>query len=69
MHQLHSKLTWQKELLELDYGGIVLYGAGQLLLLLGLAWGGAAYSWTSAHVLATLIIGIVLLILFGLYGT
>jgi len=67
LHQLHSKLTWQKELRELDYGGIVLYGAGQLLILLGLAWGGAAYSWTSAHVLGTLVLGCVLIVLFALY--
>lgn len=38
MGQLHSKLTWTKELKELDYGGIILYGAGQLLLLLALGW-------------------------------
>lgn len=32
------------------------------------AWGGAAYPWSSAHVLATLILGCVLLIAFGFYG-
>ena len=36
LRQLHSTLTWQKELLELDYGGVILYGGGQLLLLLAL---------------------------------
>jgi hypothetical protein len=36
MKQLHSGLTWTKELKELDYGGVVLYGAGQLLILLAL---------------------------------
>ena len=71
--------------MNIDYGGVILYGAGQFLILLALgmctsafifcrqptnslrAWGGAAYSWTSAHVLTTLILGCVLLIAFGFY--
>ncbi|KAK4936926.1 hypothetical protein LTR10_022304 [Elasticomyces elasticus] len=69
----HTALGWSltrmEELKQLDYIGIVLYGGGILLLLLGLAWGGSAYTWTSSHVLATLILGCLLLVLFGLYET
>lgn len=33
------------------------------------AWGGKQYTWSSAQVIATLVIGIVTLICFVLYGT
>ncbi|KAI1618842.1 siderophore iron transporter [Exophiala viscosa] len=69
LHQLHRSLTRLEELKQLDYIGIILYGGGILLLLLALAWGGSAYTWTSSHVLATLIVGCLLLVLFGLYET
>lgn len=68
LRQLHSKMTWKKELQHLDYGGIILYTAAIVLILLALAWGGSAYTWTDAHVLGTLITGCLLLIVFALYG-
>lgn len=68
LSQLHSKLTWKKELKQLDYGGIILYTAAIVLILLALAWGGSAYSWTDAHVLGTLVTGCILLLIFAVYG-
>jgi hypothetical protein len=52
----------------LDFGGIVLYTGGLLLLLLGLSWGGTVYPWKSEHVIATIVIGaLISLVGFGLY--
>jgi hypothetical protein len=57
-----------QELQELDYGGIFLYALGLLLILLGFTWGGNAYPWKSAHVVATLVVGFLIIIAFGFYG-
>lgn len=38
------------------------------LMLLALNWAGGAYPWSNPHVYATLVVGIVLFIAFGLYG-
>lgn len=52
----------------MDFVGIVLFVAGLLLFLMGLSWGGQLYPWRSAHVIATIVVGLVLLIVFGFYG-
>lgn len=41
--------------------------SGTTLALIGLTWGGIAYSWSSVHVLATLIIGFALIGAFFIY--
>lgn len=50
-------LTRWQILGQLDYLGIFLYTAGLTLFLLGLGWGGTAYRWDSATVLALLCTG------------
>ena len=57
-----------QEIREMDYGGIVLFTGGLILFLLGLSWGGTLYPWSSAHVIATLVVGILTLIGFVFYG-
>lgn len=57
---------WQK-LGYLDFLGFGLLAAGLSLLLTGLDLGGGLYGWTDAPVLVTLILGIVILIAFGVY--
>ncbi|PWN52121.1 MFS general substrate transporter [Violaceomyces palustris] len=49
-----------------DYLGSLLILVGTVLLLLGLNWGGQAYAWSSAHVVATLTLGAASLVAFGL---
>ncbi len=44
--------------------GVLAGGTGSLLL--GLVWGGRQYSWSSGHVLGTVVVGAVLLALFAL---
>lgn len=65
---LHRDRTVREELAEMDFGGIFLYVAGFFLFLLGLAWGGSVHPWTSAYVLAPLIIGFFTLVGFLFYG-
>ncbi|KAK2024339.1 major facilitator superfamily transporter [Colletotrichum zoysiae] len=47
-----------KRLQTIDVGGQVLFLFGFGLLILGLTWAGATYSWTSPAVLATLVLGV-----------
>lgn len=50
----------KSKLAKIDYVGTALVLSASVLLLLGLNWGGQQYSWSSPHVLVTLVLGIVL---------
>jgi hypothetical protein len=54
----------RSKLLKLDWYGSILTLSWAVLILLGLSWGGSQYAWTSPAVLAPLIIGVFLLLLF-----
>ena len=56
-----------KKLARLDILGFILLTAGLTLFLTGLNSGGGLYPWASAPVLATLIIGLLCLVAFGVY--
>lgn len=66
----HTRLdhlsTWEK-LARLDLPGFGLLSAGLTLLLVAINLGGGIFTWTAAQVLATLVVGIVVLLAFGLY--
>lgn len=66
----HTRLDhlsfWQK-LGRLDLPGTGLLTAGLTIFLTGLNLGGGIFGWSSAPVLATLIVGLVVMIAFGLY--
>ncbi|KAB5566058.1 major facilitator superfamily domain-containing protein [Coniochaeta sp. 2T2.1] len=47
--------------------GSGLFVSSATLILLGLDWAGGAYAWSNPHVAAPLTIGLVLLVLFGIY--
>lgn len=66
-HTHLDHLSFWKKLSRLDLPGFFLLTAGLTLLLAGLNLGGNLYLWASAPVLATLIIGIVTLVAFGIY--
>ena len=51
----------------IDFGGMILFILGIGLIIIATTWGGATYSWSSAAVLVTLILGIVFLFAFALY--
>ncbi len=54
-------------LLTVDYGGQLLFLWGIGLLILALTWAGSTYAWNSAAVLAPLVLGCVLSVLWVLY--
>lgn len=66
----HTRLDhmsfWQK-LGQLDLPGYFLITAGLTTFLVALNLGGELYSWTSARVLATLIVGLVIIVAFFVY--
>lgn len=61
------RTTLRKRLQTIDVGGQVLFLFGLGLLILGLTWAGATYSWKSPAVLVTLILGILISALFVLW--
>lgn len=65
---LHRNRSRWQEVKDLDFGGIVLYSGGFLVLCMGLSWGGIVYPWKSAHVIGTVVAGAVTVIGFVLYG-
>lgn len=65
---LHKRRTRVEQLKRVDFIGILLFMAGLILILLGLSWGGTMYSWSSAHVIATIVIGFFTFVAFVYYG-
>jgi len=60
-------LSRKETLARIDFIGGFLSIVGLLLFMAAIQWGGYQYPWTSAHVLAPLIIGLVMFGLFILY--
>jgi hypothetical protein len=66
--RVNSQGMSRKEVLaQIDYIGGLLSVSGMLLFMMGMQWGGYQYPWTSAHVLAPLILGVVLIVAFVLW--
>ncbi|KAF9739472.1 trichothecene efflux pump, partial [Paraphaeosphaeria minitans] len=57
-------LSRKQVLSEIDYIGGFLSISGMLLFMMGMQWGGYQYRWSSAHVLAPLILGAILIVAF-----
>jgi MFS family permease len=64
---LHQNRSKREQIRRLDYVGIVLFTAGLILFIMGLSWGGNMYPWKSAHVIAPIVVGALLLIAFGFW--
>ncbi|KAK5115393.1 hypothetical protein LTR85_009853 [Meristemomyces frigidus] len=68
--RVNSQGLSRKEILaQIDFVGGFLSIVGMLLFMMGMQWGGYQYPWSSAHVLAPLVIGAVFLIGFGFWET
>ncbi|KAK7061333.1 MFS domain-containing protein [Favolaschia claudopus] len=57
----------RKKLAQVDWIGNAIVVLGSGLSIIGLTWGGIRYPWKSAEVLAPLVIGLVLLVVFGVF--
>ncbi|OCK84372.1 siderophore iron transporter, partial [Lepidopterella palustris CBS 459.81] len=66
-HHLHTRESKRHLLKTLDYGGLIIFIGGAISLLLGISWGGQKYPWSAWQVIATIVIGGVALVCFGLY--
>ncbi|KAH9240767.1 hypothetical protein K456DRAFT_1881904 [Colletotrichum gloeosporioides 23] len=58
---------WKMKLKAVDFVGSGLALAGTSVLMLGLTWGGGEYSWNSAHVIATIVVGFVVCVAFVMW--
>ncbi|KAJ5543828.1 MFS general substrate transporter [Penicillium frequentans] len=59
--------AFREILTNVDFVGILLMAGSFTALIIGVTWGGSTYSWNSGRIIATLTIGCVGLVLFGLY--
>ncbi|KIX06645.1 uncharacterized protein Z518_04621 [Rhinocladiella mackenziei CBS 650.93] len=64
LHKRHRRMELIKDF---DYIGLILFAAGMVLFALGVSWGGGYLPWTSAAVIAPLVIGFVGLVAFLLW--
>jgi len=60
-------LSTREKIARIDFLGGILLTTGLCFVLVALNWGGVDYPWVSAHVLSFLIVGFVLMIVFGLW--
>ncbi|EXJ56035.1 hypothetical protein A1O7_08966 [Cladophialophora yegresii CBS 114405] len=60
----HSRKEKLRMIRNFDYIGIFLFTSGMVLFLLGISWGGNVYPWKSAAVIATIVIGALVLTAF-----
>jgi hypothetical protein len=67
MNRISSKDRFLARLGTVDFGGQLIFLFGMGLLVLALTWAGSYYPWTTAEVLAPLVIGAVLLVIFLIY--
>ncbi|KAF1918857.1 major facilitator superfamily domain-containing protein [Ampelomyces quisqualis] len=58
---------WKKKIAAVDFFGTFLALAGSAVLVLSLTWAGGEYAWSSPHVIASLIVGVVVSICFVLW--
>ncbi len=49
--------TRRQQFQDLDFIGLLFYGGGLIIFLLGISWGNNPYPWKSAHVLVPLLLG------------
>lgn len=61
-----GKSKWAK-VRALDYGGMLLFISGEVLFLMGINWGGGLYSWKSIQVIACIIVGFFMILIFVTY--
>lgn len=64
--QEHTTESFLERVRLFDPIGTALITPGLILLLLAVQWGGTEYSWSSTRVIVTLVLGIVLLVAFGI---
>ncbi|XHF96548.1 hypothetical protein AWENTII_000177 [Aspergillus wentii] len=62
-----SGLSKAEIIKRVDYIGGFLSISGMIVFMAGMQWGGYQYTWTSAHVLVPLILGFVILVVFGFW--
>ncbi|KAH6701307.1 major facilitator superfamily domain-containing protein [Leptodontidium sp. MPI-SDFR-AT-0119] len=65
--EFELSMTNAQKLRQLDWIGYLLCAPGLALFSIALSWSRNPYTWTDAHILAPFIIGVVMMIIFGVY--
>ncbi|KAH9211560.1 major facilitator superfamily domain-containing protein [Leptodontidium sp. 2 PMI_412] len=65
--ELEVSLTNAQKLRQLDWIGYLLCAPGLVLFSIALSWSRNPYPWTDAHILSPFIIGVIMMIIFGVY--
>ena len=60
-------LTWQQRIRQLDYVGNAILIASTVLILYVLTYAGSKYAWSNAQMVALLVVGLVLLLVFAIF--
>ncbi|PVH69717.1 MFS general substrate transporter [Cadophora sp. DSE1049] len=64
---LEISLKTREKIQKVDWIGALLITSGLTLLCIALQWSGTRYSWGDAHILATFIVGVILMSGFGIH--
>ena len=64
---LHIGKSKWAQVKALDYGGMFLFLTGEVLFLIGISWGGGLYPWKSAQVIACIVVGFIMILVFIAY--
>ncbi|OAP57916.1 hypothetical protein AYL99_08654 [Fonsecaea erecta] len=57
LKMLHKRQALKELLISFDWIGLAIYSASAWTFLMGIGWGGGAYPWKSAHVIASILAG------------
>ncbi|EXJ63305.1 uncharacterized protein A1O5_11626 [Cladophialophora psammophila CBS 110553] len=66
-HQLHTTLSKRTTVINLDFGGVIIFTGSVTSIILGISWGGQKYPWHSGEVISTMVVGGIGLIVFVLF--
>ena len=65
---LRREMSARQVLRTIDFVGIIILVAGLVMITVALVQGGTFYPWSSARIIVLLVIGPVLVAVFGIYG-
>ncbi|KAI1820899.1 MFS general substrate transporter [Xylaria intraflava] len=67
LHLRPIRTPWRRKVHSIDWNGIVLFTIGATATSVPISWAGALYSWSSWRTIVPLVIGLVVLVVFGVF--
>ncbi|KAI5458710.1 major facilitator superfamily transporter [Mariannaea sp. PMI_226] len=69
LHVSHRQLSLKESLRKVDFAGNILFACATVGIMFALVYGGIKYPWSSWHIIVPLVLGVVSLIVFGIFET